>query len=158
MLVQVDNLHLRAGYELSEGLPVLREPALPASEGRMPRALPASSERRAGCPTRTSGDGAWAALSDAMDRHRLTTCATRRRNGQTQVDNLCYGAMRSACRAQPQPHVPPPHAAVRAASRRSMASDVGVIESPPSAVQRSSRGICSATRLAVATTSSNGIT
>jgi hypothetical protein len=80
ILMQVDNLHLRAGYELSEGLPVLREPALPASEGRMPRALPASSERRAGCPTRMYGDGAWAALSH--------------RDGQTQVDNLCYGAPR----------------------------------------------------------------
>jgi len=34
ILVQVDNLHLRAGHELSEGLPVLREPALAASEGR----------------------------------------------------------------------------------------------------------------------------
>ncbi len=123
---------------------MLREPALAASEGRMPRAQPASSERRAGCPTRASGDGAWAAPS--------------RRDGQAQVENLCYGAMRSARRVQPQPHVPPPHAAVRAASRRSMASEVGVIESPPSAVQRSSRGICSATRLAVATTSSNGIT
>ena len=81
-----------------------------------------------------------------------------RRDGQTQVENLCYGAMRNACRVQPHPHVPPPHADARAASRRSMASDVGVIESPPSAVQRSSRGICSATRFAVATTSSNGIT
>ena len=38
-----------------------REPALAASEGRMPRAQPPSSERRAGCPERTSGDGAWAA-------------------------------------------------------------------------------------------------
>ena len=85
-------------------------------------------------------------------RHRLETCATGRRGPADVFPKT------TECRVQPQPHVPPPHAAARAASRRSMASDVGVIESPPSAVQRSSRGICSATRLAVATTSSNGIT
>ena len=39
-----------------------------------------------------------------------------------------------------------------------MASEVGVMDNPPKVVQRSSRGICAETRLAVAMTSSNGMT
>ena len=34
------------GLGIREGLPMSREPALAASEGRMPRARPLSSERR----------------------------------------------------------------------------------------------------------------
>jgi len=57
-----------------------REPALLTSAGRMPRAQPASSERRAGCPERTSGDGTWAAPNRGVGRRRgvskgkLKTC------------------------------------------------------------------------------------
>lgn len=61
-------------------------------------------------------------------------------------------------RAQRQPQEPAPHAALLSASLFSMASDVGVIERPPRAVHRSSRGICWATRFAVSMTSSNGMT
>jgi hypothetical protein len=51
----------RCGWAaIDEGLPIPREPALAASEGRMPRAQPPSSERRAGMPeasVRISGCG-----------------------------------------------------------------------------------------------------
>ena len=42
-----------------EGPPMLREPALLASEAMDGEAQPAWSERRPGWPQRTSGDGAW---------------------------------------------------------------------------------------------------
>ena len=73
-------------FELSEGLPVSREPALLAERGQDGEARAASSERRAGCPERESGDGAPAApsphhglmssrFSDATPGHRrLPTC------------------------------------------------------------------------------------
>src|SRR5512141_651605 len=46
----------------------------------------------------------------------------------------------------------------RIANRCSIALEVGVLESPPSAVQRNSRGICPPTRWAVSITSSSGMT
>ena len=51
------------------GLPVPQEPALLTSAAMDGGAQAASSERRAGCPKRTSGDGAWAAprLKNASD-------------------------------------------------------------------------------------------
>ena len=61
-------------------------------------------------------------------------------------------------RSRRQAHPLPQEAAFFAANRCSMACDVGVIDSPPSAVQRSSRGIWTATRWAVSMTSSSGMT
>ena len=64
--------------------------------------------------------------------------------------------------SQPQPHVPVPQLAFRVlasfSNRVCIAIEAGVIDRPPSAVQRSSRGIWLATRLAVRITSSNGTT
>ena len=57
---QVENL-CYVGHELSEGLPVRREPALLVERSHDGGARAASSERRAGCPQRVSGDGARAA-------------------------------------------------------------------------------------------------
>ena len=54
-----------------------REPGYGSKRSQDGEAQRTCRERRAGCPTRTSGDGAWAAPSG--------------RDGQTQVDNLCYG-------------------------------------------------------------------
>ena len=48
---------------LSEGLPVPREPGYGSKRSQDGEAPRTCSERRAGCPTRTSGDGAWAAPS-----------------------------------------------------------------------------------------------
>jgi hypothetical protein len=46
------------------------EPALAASAGRMRKAKLAESERRAGCPQRTSGEMAWAAPSSPDEQMR----------------------------------------------------------------------------------------
>ena len=73
------------GRGCSEGLPVPREPGYgskrshdqSACGGSVPgEAQRTCRERRAGCPTRTSGDGALAAPSATIERHRLKTCAT----------------------------------------------------------------------------------
>ena len=49
---------------LSEGLPVPREPGYGSTRSHDGEAPRTCRERRAGCPTRTSGDGAWAAPSE----------------------------------------------------------------------------------------------
>jgi hypothetical protein len=62
-------------HELSSGLPVPREPASLVERSQDGEARAASSERRAGCPERTSGDGARVASSHAgAGPHRLRDC------------------------------------------------------------------------------------
>ena len=78
------------GRRCSEGLPVPQERALLAERSQDGEARAASRERRAGCPTRTSGDGARAAPSRRGIMCRLPTC-TYMGSRAPQIANLCYG-------------------------------------------------------------------
>ena len=74
-VTQVDNLC----YGGLRGAARAREPGYGSKRSQDGEAQRTCSECRAGCPTRTSGDGAWAGPSPRTNRK------------VTQVDNLCYG-------------------------------------------------------------------
>ena len=72
MTLSLDSINEPENAQL--GVTPTGEPALAASEGRMPRAQPPSSERRTGCPQRASGETVGATPSGPLCAATLALC------------------------------------------------------------------------------------